>query len=277
MSLKLMFITNRPDVMRVAEESGIDRIFIDLETLGKEERQPKMDTVKSCHTIEDVKNARNALKKAELLVRINSIWEGSQKEINDVIAAGADVIMLPYFKTVSEVESFLNMVNKRVKTCLLFETSLSVENVDKILLLSGIDEAHIGINDMHLCYGLHFMFELLCNGTVEYLCKKFKEKNIPYGFGGIARLGFGDVPAEMIIAEHYRLGSSMAIVSRQFCKVTDDTEIDDIKEVFKSGIIQIRDYEKSLLSKDSFFFEENKKKLSCAVEKVVARRIANIQ
>ena len=46
---------------------------------------------------------------------------------------------------------------------------------------------------------------------------KFEDKGIPYGFGGIAQLGQGTLPAENIIAEHYRLGSSMAILSRSFC------------------------------------------------------------
>ena len=37
--LKLMYITNRPQIARIAERHGVDRIFVDLETLGKEERQ----------------------------------------------------------------------------------------------------------------------------------------------------------------------------------------------------------------------------------------------
>ena len=37
--LTLMYITNRPDVALVAEKYGVDRIWVDLETLGKEKRQ----------------------------------------------------------------------------------------------------------------------------------------------------------------------------------------------------------------------------------------------
>ena len=32
--LKLMYITNRPEIARIAERHGVDRIFVDLETLG---------------------------------------------------------------------------------------------------------------------------------------------------------------------------------------------------------------------------------------------------
>jgi len=34
-----MYITNEPDVALIAEKYGVNRIWIDLETLGKEERQ----------------------------------------------------------------------------------------------------------------------------------------------------------------------------------------------------------------------------------------------
>lgn len=40
-----MYITNRPEVAHIAELSGVDRIFVDLETIGKQERQGGMDTV----------------------------------------------------------------------------------------------------------------------------------------------------------------------------------------------------------------------------------------
>ena len=61
MALKLMYITNRPDVALIAEKYGVDRICIDLETLGKEERQKGMNTVKSNHTVDDVRRIKQLL------------------------------------------------------------------------------------------------------------------------------------------------------------------------------------------------------------------------
>ena len=43
--LKLMYITNDPAVAKIAADAGVDRIFIDMEVLGKAERQGGMDTV----------------------------------------------------------------------------------------------------------------------------------------------------------------------------------------------------------------------------------------
>ena len=35
MPLKLMYITNSEDVAHIAEEAGVDRIFVDMEYIGK--------------------------------------------------------------------------------------------------------------------------------------------------------------------------------------------------------------------------------------------------
>ena len=55
MGLTLMYITNNPEVALIAQKYGVQRIWIDLETIGKQERQKNMNTVKSQHTVEDIR------------------------------------------------------------------------------------------------------------------------------------------------------------------------------------------------------------------------------
>lgn len=172
MPLTLMYITNNIDVALIAEKYGVDRIWVDLETLGKEERQKGMNTVKSRHEIGDVRKIKACLSKSELIVRVNPWNTSSEEEINRVIEAGADIIMLPMWKTAKEVDSFIKCIDGRVKTNLLLETKEAVNCLEEVLNIRGIDEIHIGLNDLHLSYGLTFMFELLSNGVVEELCKK---------------------------------------------------------------------------------------------------------
>ena len=174
------------------------------------------------------------------------------------------------WKTVSEVNSFLETVNGRVRTTLLLETKEAVEIVDDVLENPLIDDIHIGLNDLHLSYGLTFMFELLSNGVVESLCRKFKAKGIPYGFGGIARIGEGMLPAERIIMEHYRLGSTRAILSRSFCNTELIQDIDEIRQTFEINMKELNEYEISLASKTPDDFSENKKALKHAVSDIVA-------
>lgn len=274
MSLKLMYITNRADVALIAEKNGVDRIFLDMEFIGKRERQHGMDSVQNHHTIEDVRNIRAVLKDAELLVRVNPIHEvmedypSTEDEIDEVIAAGADIIMLPFFKKVSEVQRFLEAVKRRCRTMLLLETPEAVNVLDEILALPGIDEIHIGINDLSMGYGKKFMFELLVDGTVEEICRKLEIAGRFYGFGGIASLGRGLVPAEMIIKEHYRLGSHMAILSRSFCNVDKFNDLKAIEEIFFRGVREIRALEKEC-GMHIKYFNDNKKELKLAVASVV--------
>ena len=123
--------------------------------------------------------------------------------------------------------------------------------------MGGFDEIHIGLNDLHLSYGLTFMFELLANGTVEALCDKFRKAGIPYGFGGIARIGEGMLPAEKIIMEHYRLGSTRAILSRSFCNAEEIGDIREIESIFSENMTRLRNYENSLGQKTNDEYRQN--------------------
>ena len=271
MALELMYITNSPAVALIAEKNGVDRIWIDLETLGKEERQKNMNSVKSHHTLQDVEVISNMLTKSECMVRINPWNENSVDEIEKVIAAGADRIMLPMWKTVEEVNIFLKTVNRRIKTTLLLETKEAAESLDDVLRLPLVDEIHIGLNDLHFSYGLTFMFELLANGTVEQLCVKMKNAGIKYGFGGVARIGEGMLPAERVIMEHYRLGSTRAILSRSFCNTEEITDLSVIEKVFAENMTQLRKYEATLKNAEETALLENANSIKQCVAEIVRR------
>ena len=270
MSLQMIYITNNPQIARIAEKYSVDRIWVDLEQIGKKERQGGMNTVQSTHTIEDVQVIRNSIEgKAKLQVRVNPIYDGSKAEIDKVLKYGADIIMLPFFSTTKEVVQFVDMVAGRARTCLLLETVGAEKNLDGILEIPGIDEIHIGLNDLHLQYHMNFMFELLSNGKVEEICNKIKGKGIPYGFGGIAKLDEGMLPARHIIAEHYRLGSTMAILSRSFYDSWIADDMEEVERTFKYGLGEIREYEKRLEKESDAFFEHNRKVVQEEVESIL--------
>ena len=39
MALTLMYITNNPQVAIIAQEAGVNRVWVDMEYIGKEQRQ----------------------------------------------------------------------------------------------------------------------------------------------------------------------------------------------------------------------------------------------
>lgn len=274
MALKLMYITNKPEVAKIAEASGVDWIFLDMEFIGKDARQGGLDTVQNHHTVKDVANIKAAVKKAKVLVRVNPIhdalsnYPSSKDEIDATIKAGADIVMLPFFKTVEEVKQFINYVDGRAKTLLLMETVEAANLVDEILEVPGIDMIHLGLNDMHLELGMKFMFELLANGTVEKLGDKIKANGIPFGFGGIATLDGGALPGSMVLKEHVRLSSSMVIVSRSFCNTDIVTDLNEVKHIFDKGISGLRALEKEASQAGAVYLEENRKDVVAAVNKI---------
>ena len=274
MALTLMYITNNPVTATIAQSAGVDRIWIDMEYIGKAKRQDGMDTVMNHHTIDDIKRLRPLVTTSELMVRVNPIhdssaeYTSSEQEIEDAISAGADIIMLPMFRSKSEVERFVEYVHGRAKALLLLETAEAAEHIDEILTVPGVDEIHIGLNDLHLAYGKKFMFELLCDGTVDRLCRKIADAGIRYGFGGIARLGYGLLPAENVIVEHYRLGSTMAILSRSFCNAEKIDDPETIRNTFVSEVRKIREYENVVLQ-----FGENDFKMN---QRIVAEKVSDI-
>lgn len=257
MALTLMYITNNPEVALIAQKAGVDRIWIDLETLGKEERQAGMNTVKSKHSINDIRNIKPLLTTSKMMVRVNPLNPLSKDEIDAVIEAGAEYIMLPMYRTKRDVQKFIEMVNGRAKVMLLLETIEAEKNLESYIDLPGIDEIHIGLNDLHLAYKKKFMFELLCDGTVENITNILKKHKMKFGFGGFARVGYGTLPAEMIMVEHYRLGSSMAILSRGFCDANIVKNPKEIEDIFIDGVEKIRLEEEKIKLYTNDIFNNN--------------------
>ena len=220
--MEFLIIENNPIIAKKYNDIGIDKIFIDLEILGKQERQGHLNTVISKHhKLSDISLVKKELNKSKLLVRVNPINANSKNEIHQVIEEGADILMLPFFKTVEEVNIFIDLVGNKAKTNLLFETPQSLVRIDEILDVIGIDEIHIGLNDLHLGMGLDFMFELISGGIIDYMVNKINVKNIPFGIGGISSLNSGKVNGTHVLAQHVRLGSSKVILSRSFIDSLD--------------------------------------------------------
>lgn len=252
-----MYITNKPDVALLCQQAGVERIFVDMEWKGKAVRQGHLNSVKSMHSVEDVARIRPLLDCAELLVRVNPVDNDTPQEVDAVIAAGADVLMLPMARNAEEVEAFVKAVRGRARTVLLLETRGAENSLDDILKAGGIDEVHIGLNDLSLDYGIPFMFTLLANGTVERICQRIKAVGIPYGFGGVAQIGGGKVPAEYVLMEHIRLGSTRAILSRSFYNASTIQDIDVARTSFSVELARIRDAEKCYRSASAEEFQNN--------------------
>ena len=266
--MNLMILAADPQSAIEAQNAGVDRIFYDLEWIGKAERQHGRNTVKSNNNIDNIPAVRKVLNKSELLVRTNPIHAYSKEEVEKAIAYGADVLMLPMVMDHHDVEQYVDMVAGRAKVCIMIETAAAMARLDKILAVPGVDELFIGLNDLHISMGLTFMFELLSDGLVEYIAQKCNKVGMPFGFGGIARIGEGDLPSDNILGEHVRLGSTSVILSRTFKGVVgvdkNARKIDLSEEVLK-----VRDRMDDISQWTVEQHVENRKKIADAVDFVV--------
>lgn len=266
--LKLMILCNDAESALEAQEAGVDRIFYDMEFIGKAERQHGRNTVKSDNKLDGIPAVRQVLNKSELLVRTNPIHAYTKMEVDQAIAYGADILMLPMVIDQHDVEQYVSYVNGRAKVCIMIETAAAMARLDKILAVPGVNEVFVGLNDLHISMGLTFMFELLSDGLVEYIAQKCNKVGMPFGFGGIARIGEGDLPSDNILGEHVRLGSSSVILSRTFKGVVGvdaNAHPIDLKEEVEK--VRIRLEEINTWTESQHI--ENRKIISEAVDKVV--------
>ena len=230
----LTLFTNDPGLAARADAAGVDRIGPDLEIIGKQRRQGHLNTRISAHSLDDIAAIRPRLTRAKLFVRTNPIHPGSADEIERVLDAGAEVVMLPMFTTPEEVAIFLRLVRGRARTVPLLETARAAACVDEIIAQGGFDELHIGLNDLYLSSGFRNHFEVMCSGLLESVCAKLRAAGIRFSLAGIGRAGDAHlpVPSDMVYPQYPRLGATGAIVSRVF--FTSPVELDLAHEVAKA-------------------------------------------
>lgn len=218
------FITGDPRMAAYAVSCGVDRIFVDFEVQGKAERQGHLDTVMSRHRWEDLPALRAASPGGGLLARLNPLGMGTDDEVSRCVDAGVDVVMLPMFRRMDEADRFVDLVRGRMRVCFLVETPDALRIIGDLVRSHPSCEYYLGLNDLHLALGHRFMFQPLVEGMVDHFAERCRAGEADFGFGGIARVGQGDLPAEAVLGEHLRLGSSRVILSRSFHGRSPDVE-----------------------------------------------------
>jgi len=210
--------TDDPILAAVADAAGIDRIGPDFERLDKRRRQQGLGYRLSEHRHDRLPAVRDALRHAELFVRTNPLHAGSPDEVARLLEAGVQVLMLPMFTTPEEVARFTAIVAGRARVVLLLEQIAAVECLDEILVVGGVGEVHVGLNDLALSLGEPNRFALLAMPLLEHIAERVHAAGLPLGIGGIGRVGDLSVPVapDLVYAQLARHGASAALVARSF-------------------------------------------------------------
>ncbi|KAF0173354.1 MAG: aldolase [Hyphomonadaceae bacterium] len=223
------------DVERAArcDLAGVDRIGVDIERIGKHARQGSVPNARiSDHELEQLEALRPVVQRAQLFARLNPLHDGTGAEVDRAVACGAQVLMLPYFTSAHEVETFVRLVDGRAAATLLLETAAAVVRLPDILAVDGVAEITVGLNDLSLSCGLANAFEVLASDMMDHISAGVRKRGVPFGFGGVARAHDEalSMPSDLVFAQHPRLGSNAAWLSRSFFGPNPD-EIDIAAEV----------------------------------------------
>lgn len=218
-NMELLWISNSIPDIGSALEAGIDWIFLDIESIGKESRQPAGSFI-SHHKIDDIQLVRAAFPEARLVLRINPLNQATEYEINRAISDGIDAIMLPFFKTSFELERVISIIGGRCLFWPLVETVEACEMVTRgHLSIKGVDRIHFGLNDLRLQLGYKFMFSPLLDNRVESAISYLHNSGRKFGIGGVSTLDSGLLRGADVLSLHHCLGSTAVILSQDFRRV----------------------------------------------------------
>jgi 2-keto-3-deoxy-L-rhamnonate aldolase RhmA len=210
--------TDDPALALEADRAGVDRIGLDLERLGKRERQPDPRLWQTTHLESALPAVRDALERAQLFVRTNPPHPGWADEARRLIDAGAAVLMLPCFRTAKEIDAAVRLIDGRAVLVPLVETADALTAAADIARVGDLREVHIGLNDLALSLGLRNRFEVLIRPELEVAAHAFTSAGIRLGVGGVGRPAASGLPIrpDLIYAQYPRLGATAALLARSF-------------------------------------------------------------
>ncbi len=259
--LELFQITNDPALARRCDALDGMRLFVDLELLGKQERQPGGTSFITSHQMSDVGRVKAVLRRAKLMVRVNPLNPASQAEVEAVLTQQPDLLMLPMFSDAQTLRGFCSLVAGRCPVVALLETRGAFESMDGWLGTPGLVEVFVGLNDLHRSLGCNFMFEPLADGHVEAVAQAAHARGLRFGFGGIARMDEGLLTGRDVLGEHLRLGSQSVILSRTFHRSHDDAS-------FEAAVTALRNAERELAQRSAQDIENDHLRTTATIGRI---------
>ncbi len=266
-------ITNHPDFAAFAVDCGVPRIMIDLESLGKQQRQGGLGTFISDHRPQDIAPVRAAVPRAHLVVRINPWHAGSAEEVEHALRHGADSLMLPMFDGLPALQACAEAIGGRARCIALLETRGALDTLDEWIECPHIHEVYVGLNDLHRQLGCSFLFEPLADGTVDRVARTVHAHDLRFGFGGIARIDEGLLPGRVVLGEHLRLGSQSVILSRTFNREMFEDPDSDWRETYHGQLTRLQHCEAVLAARSAEEVESDRL-LACDLIGKAARTLA---
>jgi citrate lyase beta subunit len=217
-----------------AQRAGIDRIGVDLESIGKAQRQAGLNTWLSPHCLDDALRLRHAVRSASFFARVNPVHDGTRSEVETLLALGVSTLMLPNFTSLDEVVQFLAIVADRASVVPLVERRAATCLIEDLARI-GVREIHVGLNDLSIDLGVRNRLALLTSPLIDNLVQTARRCGMRVGVGGVGRADDVSlpIPSDLVYAQLARLGATGALISRAFVQspMTEAELADEVRRL----------------------------------------------
>jgi hypothetical protein len=199
--------------------------------MGKAERQRGRGTWISPHTQDDLAVLADVVRRARLFARLNPLHGDTAREVDEVLQRGAQVLMLPMVRDAEQAREFARLVDGRASVVLLVETARALAAIGELAAVDGVDEIHLGLNDLAIDLGLSNRWLVLAGDEAVEAGTRVRAAGLRFGLGGIGTVDQTGlpVPADYVYAQYARTGATAALLSRSFIRAAGDDLAAEVK------------------------------------------------
>lgn len=221
--IELLLFSTHPSLIEEADRAGIDGFIIDWEDRNRFQRNHDQHDLQGPDSLKDLAQVSSITNKP-IWCRINQFGDWTEKEIEQAISHGADLLLLPMVRSISEAKQFLELVNQRTQTGILVETTEACELATKLADLT-LDRVYVGLFDLSISRGNNNLFSPLADGTVEQLREAFRDTR--FGVGGLTTVDGGSpIPCRELMAELARIGCDFTFLRNSFKRDLAERDMD---------------------------------------------------
>lgn len=234
---KVILFSHDTEYGPAALAAGCTALVVDWECHDKERRQAGCNTEINRVGPDSLSQMRKATR-GRLICRINNMPSSRRAETRIAADLGADEILLPMVRSLSEVEECLDVLQGRIPLGVQVETQEGLQMGEELRRLP-LSRVYIGLNDLYIDRGRNgHLFTPLVDGSLDTFRKTFSG---PLGVAGITVPNRGEpVPQRLLLAAMARLECGFGVARRAFRKDVPITSLAIVLEQIQETYAALR-------------------------------------
>jgi HpcH/HpaI aldolase/citrate lyase family len=228
-----LFVFARDDLVPRAATLGFDAVVVDLERRGKEARQRGADTDISVNGIDDVRRVRG-LTDLPVVCRIDGDGPDRKTQVETVLDAGVDEILIPMVRRPDEVAAVMTHVAGRAGVGIMVETTDAIDRAGELASMP-LARVYVGLNDLWIDRRGRHRFDPFVDGTIDALADTFA--HTPFGVAGLTHPDLGSpLPCRHLINELSRVRCDYTFLRRSFFQALERHPPAEVCDAIHDGL-----------------------------------------